>query len=230
VGENIPRFSQSRLAAWLQVIVSNRREEAGLYREIAQKLPLEKTSRVLDVGTGTGLQLRAIHKLQPGAVLFGLDLSGAAIRAATRALSDLEVDLRTGNISSTDYPDDFFDLVTCNASMSYWKNPRDCFNEIYRILKLGGQALLFEPHQDIDLEAALEQIRENMADKGPLRRWGAVQLNKYGLKRGNRLGMVLYSIAELKELAFSSSFGENCSVDRTKLLKIPIFVCIQLWK
>lgn len=224
------RFSKSKSAAWLQKIVSYRRQESGLYQEIAGRLPLSGPGRVLDIGTGTGLQLRAIQDRSPGSELFGLDLSPPAIEAARAAVADLKADLRVGDIAAAPFQDDFFDVVTCHASLSYWEDPRGCFNEIHRILKPGGQALLFEPHREIDLEAALEQIRENMKDQNPLRRWGAVQLNKFGLRRGNRTGMKLYSRQELIDLAVSSDFGENNAVEFTSLLKIPIFVSIHLWK
>jgi hypothetical protein len=32
-----------------------------------------------------------------------------------------------------------------------WGNPLSCFDQIYRILKLGGSAILFEPQKEIDL-------------------------------------------------------------------------------
>ena len=226
----MPGLSGSKFAANLQKIVSYRREDSGLYGEIAELLELDAGERVLDIGTGTGLQLRAVQKTQPTAELYGLDLSGAAIELARAALSDLKVDLRVGSIRSTPYIDDFFDVITCNASMSYWDNPDECFNEIYRILNPGGRVYLFEPHRDIDLEEALDQIRVNMADKSPLRRWAAVQLNKFGLQRGERVGMKLYSIPELQELAASSYFGNNHSITGVALLKILIFARIHLWK
>jgi len=224
------QFSQSKFSAWLQNIVSHRREESGLYSEIAGYLPLKGADRVLDIGTGTGLQLRIIHNLQPSIGLFGIDLSAPAIDAATKAIGNLKPDLRVGNIENTTYPDGFFDIVTCNSSMSYWKNPLICFNEIYRILNPGGVVKLFEPRQEIDLEGALDQIRNQMADKSLLRRWGAVQLNKFVLKRGNKVGLKLYARDELLELTRASNFGENSSVDHVSLLDIPIFVCIHLWK
>ncbi len=223
-------FSQSKFAAGLQRIVSFRRQDAGLYREIAERLPLIKAERVLDVGTGTGLQLKVIHEMAPHLALYGLDLSEAAIQVASKALVGLKADLREGSISATTYDDNFFDIVTCNASMSYWENPEDCFNEIYRILKPDGEVMLFEPRKEINLEEALDQIREIMAGKNWLWRWGAVQMNKFGLKRGGSIGMKLYTLEELKQLAAKSRFGEHNSIDKFALLNISIFVCIHLWK
>ena len=219
-----------KMAAWLQVIVSRRREQAGLYREIARQLPLENAQRVLDVGTGTGLQLKAIHDVHPGIELFGLDLSEAAVQAAQKALAGIQVDLRPGSIHSTDYGDDYFDIVTCHSSLSYWIDPQGCINEIYRILKPGGKALIFEPQREIDMEAALDQIRDVMRAKGPIRRWGAVQLHKFALKRGSRVGLNLYSIPEFRELIQASSFGDHQDIAETSLLGIPIFARILLWK
>ena len=223
-------LSQSKFAARLQRFVSYRRQNAGLYREIAERLPLMKAQRVLDIGTGTGLQLKTIQEMAPHLALYGLDISEAAIQAAIKALAGLKVDLRAGSIAATTYEDNFFDIATCNASMSYWENPEDCFNEIYRILKPGGQVMLFEPHEGIDIEEALDQIQQNMVDKSWLRRWGAVELNRFGLKRGGSVGLKLYSLKELAQMAEESRFGIHNSIEKTTLLNIPIFVCIHLWK
>jgi len=226
----MPGFSRSRIAARLQDAVSKRRKEVGLYKEIAEQLPLSDTGRLLDVGTGSGLQLEVIHGMRPKLELFGLDISGAAIRVAHRNLAGIEVDLREGSIERTFYDDDFFDIVTCNASMSYWKSPISCFDEIYRILKPGGSAILFEPQKDIDMDALVETIRTNLADKSRLRRFAAINLNKFGLRWGRKLGLKLYSTDELEELANRSRFGDNNLIESVTLQNLPIFMRITLIK
>jgi ubiquinone/menaquinone biosynthesis C-methylase UbiE len=50
----------------------------------------------------------------------------------------MAVDLRVESIEETTFEDGFFDVVTCNASLSYWRHLSHCFNEIHRILKPGG--------------------------------------------------------------------------------------------
>ena len=90
--------------------------------------------------------------------------------------------------------------------------------------------MLFEPHEGVDIEEALDQIQQNMADKSWLRRWGAVELNRFGLKRGGSVGLKLYSLKELAQMAEESRFGIHNSIEKTTLLNVPIFVCIHLWK
>jgi ubiquinone/menaquinone biosynthesis C-methylase UbiE len=226
----MPSFSQSRFAAWLQNVVAKRREEVGLYGEIADQLPIPDSGWVLDVGTGSGLQLRVIHKQRPSVELFGLDLSAAAIAVAQRNLEGMAVDLRVGSIDEAPYDNGTFDVVTCNASMSYWQDPVRCFNEIYRILKPGGTAVLFEPQKDLDMDEVADTIRANLADASPLRRFLAVSMNTFGLRWGRVLGLRLRSVEELKGLAHASSFGHSVSIDKVTLQNLPIFARISLSK
>lgn len=224
------KFSQSKFAAKLQEAVSIKRKESGLYKEIAELLPLAKGKRLLDIGTGTGLQLRVINTLQPGMELYGLDLSAAAIKLAEKHLPGPGFDFRAGSIEKTNYENEFFDIVTCNASMSYWHNLLHCFNEIHRILKPKGVAILTEPHKDIDINSALEQIKDNMKDKSPIRRFLAVNLNRFGLRRGGSVGLKLYTISEIEDLAKQSLFDKYFSVEKISLQDLPIFMKITLRK
>ena len=85
----MPSFSQSRVAAKLQDGVAKRREQGGLYKEIAEELPLVDAGRLLDVGTGSALQLKVIHEMAPNVELFGLDVSKASIRVRVVNEADL---------------------------------------------------------------------------------------------------------------------------------------------
>jgi len=45
-------------------VVSKRREEVGLHKEIVDNLPVIEKRRLLDVSTGSGLQLKVIHGIE----------------------------------------------------------------------------------------------------------------------------------------------------------------------
>src|SRR5665648_94421 len=121
------------------------------YKEIAQDLVSQlEDGRLLDIGTGPGHLLCEIHKLNPNIELYGLDISNSMVEQASRNLADSRVDLQCGNIRTTNYKSDYFDLITCSGSFYLWDNPIESLEEIYRILKPGGAAFLYETHRDID--------------------------------------------------------------------------------
>jgi ubiquinone/menaquinone biosynthesis C-methylase UbiE len=223
-------FSRSRIAAKLQEMVSKRREESGLYNEIADLLPLMESGRLLDIGTGTGLQLRVIREMKPNLDLFGLDVSDHAIQIAEKYLAHKNVDLRVGSIEKTDYHSGFFDIVACSSSMSYWKSLESCFNEIYRILKSGGLAQLIEPRKDIDIDEAVEIIRRNLGGESRFRVFLATNLNKFGLRWGGKIGLKLYEKGEVERIARQSRFGNQVKIKAVILQNLPIFMQINLEK
>ena len=223
-------FAQSKLAAGLQQIISNRREESGLYTEIIDWLDLPNEGRLLEAGCGSGLQLKVAREARPDLELYGLDISGAAIRKARQNLDGIGVDLRVGSVENTDYESGYFDIVTCFSSMSYWSNLVSCYNEVYRILKPGGFAKLIEPQKDIDIEAVVETIEANLAGKSRFRRFMAVRLNKFALQRGRKIGLRLYGIDEIEVLASKTRFGGAHDIQKVTLQNLQIFMLISLMK
>ncbi len=58
----------------------------------------------------------------------------------------------------------------------------------------------------------------------------AFNLNRFALRRGDRVGLHLYSTDEILEIARQSSFAENASIEKTTLQDLPIFLRIRLMK
>ena len=61
--------------------------------------------RLLDVGIGPGRLLQELNDKIPGMELHGLDISAAMLKIAAERLGE-KAQLKLGNISKTDYPDD----------------------------------------------------------------------------------------------------------------------------
>jgi ubiquinone/menaquinone biosynthesis C-methylase UbiE len=103
--------------------------------------------RVLDVGTGPGHFLVAVHAKLPGAELVGIDRDAAHVDLARRDLAQRRVPavLREGTGDRIDGPDDHFDLVICQAVMPYSRSDRGFLHELRRVLRPGG-VLWFATH------------------------------------------------------------------------------------
>jgi ubiquinone/menaquinone biosynthesis C-methylase UbiE len=98
---------------------------------------------VLDVGCGTGSDLKLYH--QAGCNVHGVDLSPSMLNVARRKLGD-SADLRLCNAMELPFNDEFFDLVTATYTlheMKYEHRPM-VIREMIRVLKRDGHLLLID--------------------------------------------------------------------------------------
>ena len=192
------------------------------HREIAQDLVSRiESGRLLDVGTGPGRLLREIYLLNPNVHLYGLDISSAMVEYAKKGLLDISVDIRQGDILSTDYPDRYFDLVTCTGSFYLWDDPVDCLEEIYRILGNNKSAHLFETYQDFDRVKVRAAIKHNLSKEGLIRRWVAPGFLMHQLS-------MTYKTEQLSDIIRRTPFADCYSIEKVTLGGLPAWVRIQL--
>lgn len=97
---------------------------------------------VLDVGCGAGVDLARFAR--GGAVVTGVDLAASAIALATAnfAQQGLAGDFRVANGEALPFADDTFDLVFAHGVVQYTADPQVLVDEVRRVLKPGGMAIL----------------------------------------------------------------------------------------
>lgn len=183
-----------------------------------------KEGRLLDIGTGPGRLLCEIHKNTPGLDLCGLDISSSMLRIARENLRNIEnLDLRLGNISQTDYPDDYFDIIISSGSFYNWDKPVDGLNEIYRILKPGQSAYIFETHKDFNKKELNFKLKENLVEYNFIRKF----LSKIFFRK--QLGMT-YSLTEFGQILKQSKFKNNFKIKKLELGDLPTYIWLELNK
>lgn len=181
-----------------------------------------REGQLLDVGTGPGRLLPEIKNQIPQLELHGLDISAAMIKIARKKLGTY-VDLRVGNIVKTDYPDNFFDCVVSSGSFYNWDNPVEGVNEIFRVLKPGRTAFVFETTTDYDPDMVRINLQNNLQDSGLIRRI----LSPLFLKKQLRM---TYSLSEFEEILMHSEFKNSFKIERDVLGNLPVYVRIELNK
>jgi SAM-dependent methyltransferase len=104
-------------------------------------LPLDRDAAVLEVGVGTGANLSLLRAGGFGAVA-GIDISRHAIDHCRRKGLDF---VREADVCSAPYGDASFDLVVAMDILEHISDDSLALDEIHRILKPGGFAVLTVP-------------------------------------------------------------------------------------
>jgi SAM-dependent methyltransferase len=112
-----------------------------LFSDIVKGLALPRSAAILDVGTGTGANLRLLRDLGFERVT-GVDFSAEAIRfCAEKGLGEVQ----PGNVCAMPFGDRAFDLVFATDVIEHVEDDVAALQEIRRVLKPGGRALLTVP-------------------------------------------------------------------------------------
>lgn len=112
-----------------------------LFAREVNRLPLTTSSRVLDVGTSTGTNLRLLRDLGFHAVE-GLELSEDAIRYCRNKGLGI---VRQGDACAMPFADASFDLILATDIIEHIEDDRRALAEIVRTLRPGGHALITVP-------------------------------------------------------------------------------------
>jgi len=119
---------------------------------------------ILDVGTGPGWLLVKLHQRSPRLRVMGLDVSPSMVAKAQKnmanaGLSDI-IEIKEGEASRMPFADGFFDTVVSTGSIHHWKEPTYSLNEIYRVLKYGWYALMYDLVSDTPTSVLKERAHE----------------------------------------------------------------------
>ena len=118
---------------------------------MARRWRLGRVGRALDVGCGVGhWGLRWLPFLADDATLVGVDrepafFAEARERAASRGLAE-RVAFEQADASALPFPDDSFELVTCQTVLMHVADPAAVLAEMVRVLAPGGLLAVAEPH------------------------------------------------------------------------------------
>jgi len=119
---------------------------------------------ILDIGTGPGWLLVKLYHESPRLRLTGLDASPSIVARARKNMAKAGlsgvIEIREGNASHMLFSDNSFDAVVSTGSIHHWKDLTACLNEVYRVLKPGGFALMYDLVSDTPAAVLKETARE----------------------------------------------------------------------
>lgn len=115
---------------------------------------------VLEVAPGPGFFSIELAKLGDFRIT-GLDASRTLVEIAGESAraAGVPVDFRRGNASAMPFADRSFDFIYCSAAFKNFSQPVQALDEMYRVLRGGGQALIQDLRKDVSLEEIDRYVR-----------------------------------------------------------------------
>ena len=132
-----------------------------MVRQVSDLLPAG--SRILEVAPGPGylaIELARLGRYQ----VVGLDISASFVQIARAKAKQagVAVEFHQGDAAHMPFEADTFDFIICRAAFKNFTEPVRAIQEMHRVLKLGGTALII----DLRGDASPEDIRTAVGSMG----------------------------------------------------------------
>jgi ubiquinone/menaquinone biosynthesis C-methylase UbiE len=161
--ENLRRYSAP--SATLYDAVTARLITGFLTRVARDLAKLAPQARVLEVGSGPGRLATTLAEVAPDIRVTGIDIAPDMVERATALAVSSEVadrvEFLVGDVASLPFPDTSFDVVVSTFSAHHWPDPAKGLAEIYRVLRPGGMAWVYDL---ADWITAFERHGPNVAE------------------------------------------------------------------
>jgi ubiquinone/menaquinone biosynthesis C-methylase UbiE len=176
-------------------------EKASRHREVAQSIAssLPDGAYVLEVAPGPGYLAIELAKLRRFEVA-GLDISKTFVQIAAdnAAKAGVAVTFHHGDAAAMPFSADSFDLIVCMAAFKNFAQPVRALNEMYRVLKAGGKALIIDLRPDVSDEEIATEVKKMQLS------WFSALMTKLTFK--HMLRKRAYSREQLRDMVSQTQF------------------------
>ncbi len=145
------------IATWYARNTNNNRDFPQLAKRMIQQIP--EGGQVLEVAPGPGYLSIELAKSGKCHVT-GLDISKSFVDIAREnaAKANVSVDFRQGNASGMPFPSGTFDFIICTAAFKNFTDPVGAMNEMERVLRPGGKAVIIDLRRDASRKEVDEEV------------------------------------------------------------------------
>jgi ubiquinone/menaquinone biosynthesis C-methylase UbiE len=172
------------------------------FRTLARTLEpqIKPRDRVLEIAPGPGYLAIELAKLT-GCRMVGVDISRTFVRMARDNAQAAGVDIAfdEGDAADLRLPSDAFDFIVCCAAFKNFVRPLAALDEMHRVLKPGGTALIIDLRKDFSPREIDDYVRGKGLINGVLIK----------LTFNTMLKSRAYTCEAITQLAAQSHFGHG---------------------
>jgi ubiquinone/menaquinone biosynthesis C-methylase UbiE len=193
------------VATWY---AQNTQKNIAAYRRSAKQVAdlVSAGATILELAPGPGYLAIELAKLGNYRII-GLDISATFVEIARAKAKEagVDIDFRPGNAAHMPLTDGLFDFIVCSAAFKNFAEPVKALDEMFRVLKPDGKALIIDLRPDVSNDAIDKHIREDLALTGI-----NFLLTKWVFK--SMLIKRAYTQDEIRQLVSRSKF-KTCKID-----------------
>jgi ubiquinone/menaquinone biosynthesis C-methylase UbiE len=152
---------EGRVAQWY---ARTRRNDMEDFRRQAKAAAerLRRGCTVLEVAPGPGFFAIELAKLGDFRIT-GLDISRTLVEIAKENArnASVKIDFRLGNASAMPFADASFDFIYCSAAFKNFSEPSKALDEMHRVLRPGGEAVIADLRKDVSLAEIDSYVKQS---------------------------------------------------------------------
>ncbi|MCX5848357.1 MAG: class I SAM-dependent methyltransferase [Deltaproteobacteria bacterium] len=127
--------------------------------EIFDLINVSEVKSVLELGCGKGFNSIFLAKKFPEIKFSGIDITDKHLKIAKRKSHHIEnLKFTYGDFHKLDFEDSSFDFIFALESICYANDSRQVLSEIFRVLKNGGQFVLYDGFRQIGFESLPDNL------------------------------------------------------------------------
>ena len=152
--EKMDAFFEARLDGYEAHMLRNIQSAEEFYPFTANQLPRKPNAAVLDLGCGTGLELRWYYAQNPTAKITGIDLSSGMLAVLRETYGAYRPQLICGSYFDIPFGEGVFDAAVSVESLHHFTGEEKLplYEKLCRSLKPGGFLILTDYFADTDEE------------------------------------------------------------------------------
>jgi ubiquinone/menaquinone biosynthesis C-methylase UbiE len=194
-----------------------RRKDMADFRGEAKRIAerLSRGANVLEVAPGPGFFALQLAKLGDFRIT-GLDISQTLVDIAKKNAADagIQVDFHLGNASAMPFAENCFDFVYCSAAFKNFSRPVEALNEMHRVLRPAGEAVIMDLRKDAPLDEIDRYVKQS--GRSPIDAWMTRWTFRHVLLRR------AYAANQFLNMARQSRFGA-CQIETSGIaLKVGL--------
>lgn len=169
--KNLTKNASNPKGFWGNLMIKKmNRGHAFLTDWAFEKMQIQSSDTLLDVGCGGGKAMKKLLKLAPSGKVYGIDHSDLAVEQSKKQnKSEVKASrafVKRADVSKLTFEDNKFDKITAVETIYFWPDLLAGFLEVKRVLKEGGTFCVVCDmwKKDDDDTAKYEQVSEFLKD------------------------------------------------------------------